>query len=48
MEKLQAKVREWDSNGTVFGFNPSIPGHDAGRLVDRPSFFSRFWQQTYV
>merc|ERR1719413_43137 len=23
-------VREWDSNGTVFGFNPKIPGHDAG------------------
>ena len=29
-EALAAKVREWDSNGTVFGFNPSIPGHDAG------------------
>ena len=28
-----AKVREWDSNGTVFGFNPSIPGHDAGHTV---------------
>ncbi|CAK9114143.1 unnamed protein product [Durusdinium trenchii] len=25
-------VREWDSNGTVFGFNPSIPGHDAGEF----------------
>lgn len=23
-------VREWDSNGTVFGYNPSIEGHDAG------------------
>jgi 2-methylcitrate dehydratase len=20
-------VREWDSNGTVFGYNPNIPGH---------------------
>jgi 2-methylcitrate dehydratase len=20
-------VREWDSNGTVFGYNPSIKGH---------------------
>ena len=20
-------VREWDSNGTVFGYNPSVPGH---------------------
>ena len=20
-------VSEWDSNGTVFGYNPSIPGH---------------------
>ena len=26
------EVREWDSNGTVFGFNPSIPGHDAGEF----------------
>jgi 2-methylcitrate dehydratase len=25
-------VREWDSNGTVFGFNPSIPGHNAGEF----------------
>jgi len=25
-------VREWDSNGTVFGYNPSIPGHDAGEF----------------
>jgi 2-methylcitrate dehydratase len=25
-------VREWDSNGTVFGFNPSIPGHTAGEF----------------
>merc|ERR1712176_1705774 len=25
-------VREWDSNGTVFGFNPKIPGHDAGEF----------------
>jgi hypothetical protein len=29
-----AEVREWDSNGTVFGFNPSIPGHDAGGNFD--------------
>merc|ERR1719199_1769761 len=27
-----AAVREWDSNGTVFGFNPSIPGHTAGEF----------------
>mmetsp|Transcript_97700 Transcript_97700/g.272854 ORF Transcript_97700/g.272854 Transcript_97700/m.272854 type:complete len:542 (+) Transcript_97700:74-1699(+) len=27
-----AAVREWDSNGTVFGFNPKIPGHDAGEF----------------
>jgi 2-methylcitrate dehydratase len=20
-------VREWDSNGTVFGYNPKVPGH---------------------
>lgn len=20
-------VREWDSNGTVFGFNAGLPGH---------------------
>jgi 2-methylcitrate dehydratase len=20
-------VREWDSNGTVFGFNQGVPGH---------------------
>merc|ERR1719335_265518 len=25
-------VREWDSNGTVFGYNPSIPGHTAGEF----------------
>jgi 2-methylcitrate dehydratase len=25
-------VREWDSNGTVFGFNPSIEGHNAGEF----------------
>ena len=25
-------VREWDSNGTVFGYNPSIKGHDAGEF----------------
>jgi 2-methylcitrate dehydratase len=25
-------VREWDSNGTVFGYNPSMPGHDAGEF----------------
>lgn len=25
-------VREWDSNGTVFGYNPSIPGHQAGEF----------------
>merc|ERR1719410_890971 len=25
-------VREWDSNGTVFGYNPSIPGHIAGEF----------------
>jgi len=25
-------VREWDSNGTVFGYNPNIPGHDAGEF----------------
>ena len=25
-------VREWDTNGTVFGFNPSIPGHDKGEF----------------
>jgi 2-methylcitrate dehydratase len=24
--------REWDSNGTVFGYNPSIPGHTAGEF----------------
>merc|ERR1719424_1957196 len=27
-----AAVREWDSNGTVFGYNPKIPGHDAGEF----------------
>ena len=25
-------VREWDSNGTVFGYNPSIEGHTAGEF----------------
>eukprot|EP00933_Yihiella_yeosuensis_P025254 TRINITY_DN1960_c0_g1_i1.p1 TRINITY_DN1960_c0_g1~~TRINITY_DN1960_c0_g1_i1.p1 ORF type:complete len:566 (-),score=157.27 TRINITY_DN1960_c0_g1_i1:164-1861(-) len=25
-------VREWDSNGTVFGYNKNIPGHDAGEF----------------
>lgn len=25
-------VREWDSNGTVFGYNPQIPGHTAGEF----------------
>lgn len=25
-------VREWDSNGTVFGFNEKIPGHQAGEF----------------
>mmetsp|Transcript_110390 Transcript_110390/g.213810 ORF Transcript_110390/g.213810 Transcript_110390/m.213810 type:complete len:565 (-) Transcript_110390:168-1862(-) len=25
-------VREWDSNGTVFGYNPNIPGHIAGEF----------------
>lgn len=25
-------VREWDSNGTVFGYNPAIPGHTAGEF----------------
>merc|ERR1719373_547194 len=25
-------VREWDSNGTVFGYNPAIPGHQAGEF----------------
>ena len=25
-------VREWDSNGTVFGYNSEIPGHDAGEF----------------
>merc|ERR1719401_2178700 len=27
-----AAVREWDSNGTVFGYNPEIPGHQAGEF----------------
>merc|ERR1719387_1505520 len=27
-----AAVREWDSNGTVFGYNPNIPGHTAGEF----------------
>lgn len=25
-------VREWDSNGTVFGYNPNKPGHQAGEF----------------
>lgn len=25
-------VREWDSNGTVFGYNPNVPGHNAGEF----------------
>ena len=25
-------VREWDSNGTVFGYNPNIEGHNAGEF----------------
>merc|ERR1719461_2420869 len=25
-------VREWDSNGTVFGYNPKIPGHTEGEF----------------
>ncbi len=25
-------MREWDSNGTVFGYNPDIDGHDAGEF----------------
>ena len=25
-------VREWDTNGTVFGFNPDLPGHDKGEF----------------
>lgn len=25
-------VREWDSNGTVFGYNGNIPGHTAGEF----------------
>jgi 2-methylcitrate dehydratase len=25
-------VREWDSNGTVFGYNKNIPGHQAGEF----------------
>lgn len=25
-------VREWDSNGTVFGYNPNVPGHTAGEF----------------
>merc|ERR1719160_202365 len=27
-----AAVREWDSIGTVFGYNPNIPGHQAGEF----------------
>jgi len=25
-------VREWDSNGTVFGYNSNLPGHQAGEF----------------
>jgi 2-methylcitrate dehydratase len=25
-------VREWDSNGTVFGYNASVKGHTAGEF----------------
>ncbi len=25
-------VREWDSNGTVFGYNPNVEGHTAGEF----------------
>ena len=25
-------VREWDSNGTVFGYNPAVDGHTAGEF----------------
>lgn len=25
-------VREWDSNGTMFGYNPNRTGHDAGEF----------------
>jgi len=25
-------VREWDSNGTVFGYNHNIKGHNAGEF----------------
>ncbi|PFH34650.1 MmgE/PrpD family protein [Besnoitia besnoiti] len=27
-----AAVREWDANGTVFGFNPKLPEHRAGEF----------------
>lgn len=27
-----AAVREWDSNGTVFGYDPNLPGHQAGEF----------------
>ena len=27
-----AAVREWDSNGTVFGYNKKLPGHQAGEF----------------
>ena len=27
-----AAVREWDSNGTVFGFNANLPGHQSGEF----------------
>jgi 2-methylcitrate dehydratase len=25
-------VREWDSNGTVFGYNAKLEGHNAGEF----------------
>lgn len=25
-------VREWDANGTVFGYDPNIEGHNAGEF----------------
>jgi len=25
-------VREWDSNGTVFGYRSDLPGHQAGEF----------------
>ena len=36
-EVLRGQVREWDSNGTVFGYNPKIPGHDAGAGSEKRS-----------